>query len=384
MIYYTFEGNTILLREAEALCERGDKVDILCIGRNSIGKKVLNKNLTIYRLQKRNFNEKKSITYLLRHLRFFIKSFLISTKLHIQKRYNIIHITSPPDFLVFSAILLKLTGAKIILDIHDINPEFYMRKFGVKENSYIVKYLLILERLAVKYADHVITVTDIWKKKIVERTKITSKKCTVVMNVPSEIFINNDKTKKNVSKKFKMLYPGSLGEHFGVDTLVKSISVVNDKINNFVLYIYGDGHQKKYLKNIAKSLNLNSKIVFHDTVPREELIYIMKDVDLGIVPTKNGIFSDEALSGKSLEFLSIGTPIIMSKTMVSNYYYNDKIVKFFKPGNYKDLAKAIEELYYDAKKRKTLSQNGLRFTKKHNWLKYKKVYYEIIDNLLYG
>ena len=42
--------------------------------------------------------------------------------------YDLIHVHSVPDFEVFAAAYPKLTGTKIILDIHDIVPEFYVEQ----------------------------------------------------------------------------------------------------------------------------------------------------------------------------------------------------------------------------------------------------------------
>ena len=52
------------------------------------------------------------------------------TREHIRERYDLIHVHSVPDFEVFAALFPKLTGSKVILDIHDIVPEFYAASFG--------------------------------------------------------------------------------------------------------------------------------------------------------------------------------------------------------------------------------------------------------------
>jgi len=46
-------------------------------------------------------------------------------------RYQLIHVHSVPDFLVFAAIVPKLLGTPVVLDIHDVLPEFYASKFHV-------------------------------------------------------------------------------------------------------------------------------------------------------------------------------------------------------------------------------------------------------------
>lgn len=40
-----------------------------------------------------------------------------------------------PDFLVFTAVVPKLLGTKVILDMHDPMPELYMSKFHAGENN---------------------------------------------------------------------------------------------------------------------------------------------------------------------------------------------------------------------------------------------------------
>jgi hypothetical protein len=101
------------------------------------------------------------LVFLFRLLKFFfISSFLLTIK-HIKNSYHLIHIHSVPDFEVFAALVLKLTGAKVILDIHDIIPELYISKFEMDENSFQFKLLSLIERLSVAFSDHVIIANHI-------------------------------------------------------------------------------------------------------------------------------------------------------------------------------------------------------------------------------
>ena len=45
----------------------------------------------------------------------------------IEEPYDVIHVHSVPDFQVFATLIPRLMGARVILDIHDIVPEFYAR-----------------------------------------------------------------------------------------------------------------------------------------------------------------------------------------------------------------------------------------------------------------
>jgi hypothetical protein len=50
-------------------------------------------------------------------------------------------------FIVFIPWLSKLSGARIILDIHDVLSEFYESKVGCGEHSLRFRMLLLVEKL---------------------------------------------------------------------------------------------------------------------------------------------------------------------------------------------------------------------------------------------
>ncbi|MFX0203442.1 MAG: glycosyltransferase, partial [Candidatus Hodarchaeota archaeon] len=238
MIYYAFL-NTMLLREAEALIERGHHVDIICLGRVNTAKQEYSNNLNVYRVQRREYGEKGIFSYLWKYGRFFISSSFLVTLLHVIRSYNLIHVTSPPDFIVFTSFFPKFLGAKIILDIHDIMPEFFARKFGYGDKHWSVRLLKWIERISAKFSDHVITVTDLWKTTLVNRS-VPESKCSVLLNVPdTKIFKREDKKERPGSEQFTLFYPGNVD--FGVDTLIKAMRIISREIPFVRLKIYGSG-----------------------------------------------------------------------------------------------------------------------------------------------
>ena len=88
-------------------------------------------------------NESSKYSYLWRLTQFCAKSSFYLSRLQLKRKYDLVHVHNVPDFLVFSAWLPKLAGAKIILDIHDILPEFFANKFRKPEGSVYVKLLKI-------------------------------------------------------------------------------------------------------------------------------------------------------------------------------------------------------------------------------------------------
>lgn len=381
IIYYSFLG-PLLYRDASAHVERGDEVDVICLRFPGEEEKDL-AGINIHGLFERKFDEKHPLDYLKKLAKFWFLSFYKVSIWHLKKRYDLIHIISPPDFMAFVALIPKLLGAKVILNIHDIVPEFYMRKFGVQENHTIIKALKLIERISARFSDHVFTVTEIWKDKLIQRG-LPKFKCSVLMNVPDEKVLNLIKNKKRISSyssKFRLIYPGTLGEHFGVETLIRSMPIIKKEIPSIQLDIYGDGHQREFLLKLAKELGVKDVINFHSPIPIEELFLVMQQMDIGIVPTRDGIYSGEILPMKSLELIAMGIPIVISRTEGSQYYYDDSMVMFFEPDNHEDLARAVLELYKSPQKRTELIKNSIKFTKIHNWERYKKTYFNVVDSI---
>lgn len=73
--------------------------------------------------------------YMLSYLEFFVQCIFKTTSLQFGKRYAAVHVNNIPDFLVFSALLPKLMGVKVLLDIHDPMPNTFASKFESGQNS---------------------------------------------------------------------------------------------------------------------------------------------------------------------------------------------------------------------------------------------------------
>ncbi len=381
-VYYQI-FSALLYREAKALTNEGINVDIICYYTNKAGKNLRSyEGINIYPIQSRSSRETSNVLYLLRLIQFFLKSFFFLSYSALFRRYKIIHFTTPPDFLVFAAIIPKLFGAKIIMDIHDIGPEFYMRRLGVGEDHLVVMIIKFIEKLATRFSDHVIAVTDLWRDRLISRSTLSSK-CTTLLNVPDDrLFRNISKNNyRNTSNNFNLFYHGSLEELFGVDTLIFAMPTIVKNIKNVKLHIYGGGRLLNKYKKLIDKFGINESVSFHKSVPFNELPQILAQADIGIVPTKGSVFSGEILAMKSLEYISLGIPIVISKTKGHSYYYDASMVKFFKPGNKDDLAKAVIDLYTNEAEIKKIRNHSQSFIEKHGWQNTRKTYINIVHNL---
>ena len=336
--------------------------------------------VNVYRIQTRRVTEKGHLSYLVKILRFLVLSGLIVTKRHLSARYDVIHVHSVPDFLVFAALLPKLMGARVILDIHDILPEFYASKFGVGRDSLVFKALLLTERVSIAFSDHAILPNHLWEERVVARS-VKPEKCTIFINYPDPRMFA-PRPKDMTADKFVILYPGSLNQHQGVDIAIRAFALVTGQMPGAEFHIYGDGPQKPALIDLGKELGLTHQLIFHGTVPTAEVAAVMAQADLAVVPKRaSSEFGNEAASTKIMEFMSLGVPLIVSRTKVDQFYHDDSRVRFFESENVAELAAAMLELWRNPALRRELVAGATDYVEQNSWKQKKFEYLQLVDNL---
>ena len=367
--YTNYEIDFRVRRYAEVLADGESRVDVISLrGAEETPEGELN-GVYIHRIQQRDFNEKGLLNYILNYLRFMLRGTTLLIRLHKLHSYKIIHIHNVPDFLVFMSAIPKWKGAKVILDIHDIVPEFFCQKFGKSMDSPLANLLLFVERLSTRFADHVIAANDIWREKLIRRNHLSPARCTTYLNYPLLKFF--ERSEPIVSDgHFKLVYPGTLSHQHGLDILIRAMQVVHREANNISLHIYtlaNTTQVRKSLDGLILELGLTETIFFHDAVPPEKLGKILGDYDMGVVPKRGGIFTGEAFSTKIFDFMAAGIPVIASKTKIDTYYFNESQILFFHPEDCQDLARCILDLYMDSAARERLVKNGNKYIEQNHW-----------------
>ena len=376
--HYDFDNR--VRRYAEALARRGDLVDVIALSINDdqLREETI-KGVRVHRIQKRVRDERSKWSYVSRLLKFLWLSALTLRKLHAKERYDLIHVHNMPDFLVFSALYPKLTGAKVILDIHDVTPELFQEKFGAKEGSLLMWALRKLERLSMSFADWVIVSNDLWWSMLVSRSVRADKSSVFLNSVDPDVFFPHTRT--NRAGKLVLLFPGVFQWHQGLDLVIRALALLQNKLPAAELHLYGDGNQKENLIQLARELGVESKVKFFAGVPFDRVPEIMASADIGVVPKRADSFGNRAYSTKIMEFMSQGLPVVASRTEIDTFYFNDNVVRFFESGDCQSLADAILEVATNQEVRQSLVRNALQYVERNSWLSKRAEYFALVDTL---
>lgn len=382
MLAYTFyENDGRVMRYADALANQGADVEVIALRRDHQPAEEVVNGIRLCRIQRREKNENGKYSYLSRILKFFFLSMREVTRRHLKNPYDIIHVHSVPDFEVFAAFVPKLKRAKIILDIHDIVPEFYSAKFNVSQNSLVFKALKAVEKFSAGFADHVIIANDLWLEKITSRS-VGRDKCSSLINYPDLSVFNAGLRTRSNDGRFVMVYPGTLNWHQGLDIAVKAFDLAKENIPGSEFHIYGEGSSKPEIRRLVEDLRLSNQVLIKAPLPLREIASIMANADLGIVPKRNDSFGGEAFSTKILEFMALGVPVVVADTRIDKRYFNESIVRFFKAGDEKDLARAMVESGDDRALNSQLTSRALEYARRNSWGSMKGEYLAIVERLV--
>ena len=164
----SYPGDPRVRRQAEALDEAGYEVDVLCRYSGNQPPKQKFGNVTAYRIMNAPARENK-IIYFLQSILFLILAFFRLLLLSIKRKYKVIQAHNLPDYLIFAGLFHKIFGVKLILDIHDPSVDLFVEKWPGKKNRLLKYFIKITEKLSCIISDHLVTVTNSCKEKLIER-----------------------------------------------------------------------------------------------------------------------------------------------------------------------------------------------------------------------
>lgn len=383
LTHSSYEMDNRVRRYAETLAKRGDQVCAIALSSGDIplGTAEIN-GVTVYRIQRRERNERNKWSYAWRLLRFLAASSMLITRLHWNHRYDVIHVHNMPDFLVFAAWYPKWTGAKLILDIHDLVPELFVSKFESTERSKYVPFLRAIEKTSAGFVDHVIVSNDLWYETLVARS-VSREKCSVVLNhVDPAIFFRRKRTRYD--GRFVVIFPGSFQWHQGLDIAIRAFARVKTKVPNAEFHLYGvggGGSLQNELAALASGLGVNNAVKFCPSLPIDQIADVIANADLGVVPKRADSFGNEAYSTKIMEFMSQGVPVVVSRTKIDSYYFDETVVRFFTSGDDRAMADAMLQVIENDELRQRLVAEGYEYVTNHSWDTKKQDYLNLVDGL---
>lgn len=370
MVAYTlYDTDPRVRREAEILSSAGAyDVVAFTLKDSDLPKKYTLNGVRVCELNVRKYRGGSPLRYILSYLHFTFAALLAVTRSSIKHAIDVVHVHNMPNFLIFAAILPVLQRKKLILDIHDTMPETFSSTFSGIYKRFLLSALILEERVCCKLADHIICVNHIQQAAILRRQSLPNSKMTISFNIPDPTFQPKSRMpRRDAENRFKLIYHGTLAGRLSVDLAIQAVARAARSIPRIQLHIIGDGAAKEQLMALCEELDLKDRVLFHKTVPLEELIEALRDMDLGIVALRRSPAAELMLPVKLVECVSLGIPVVAPRLQAIQHYFTEDMLFFFEPGDLPSLVAAIHGAYEDPDERMRRVHNAMSFLAKFNW-----------------
>jgi glycosyltransferase involved in cell wall biosynthesis len=381
MIAYTnYETDPRVIRAAEAAAEAGFEVDVLALRRPDQPARQLRNGVNVIRLPQERYRGHSLVGYVLAYATFFLRCFAASTWLFIARRYRIIHVNNMPDVLVFSVLIPRMLGVKVVLDIHDPMPETFGSKYPGAETGAVFKGLLFLERLSVAFAARTMTVNDPVRDKMVAAHGYRPHAIDVVANfADDELF--KPMPYPAIGSRLRFVFHGTILERYGLRTLVSAVAQARHK-DKIQVRLIGEGDFSDELKRLIADHHLENVIEFVNCVyPLHEIPAVLSDCHVGLVPLDVTPISDVALPLKLLEYTCLGMPSVTVESTAISYYFRPDECMLYPPGDASALAGILDDLACNPGRLEGYRQRLVTARERMSWSREKQKYVAMLQEL---
>ena len=369
---------------ANVLAQAGAEVDVIASKYSDRNDPEQHPNIKVYSIPiERNY--KDGLGYISNYIFSTIFLVFYASLIYFKRKHHIIHVNNMPDSLILAALVPKIWGAKVILDIHDLMPNVFMSKYGLGSDDVVVRFFKMQEKVSAGLSDEVITANPMFKDVLSQRG-IPVEKILVINNIPNPKLFNRQNIEDEPHKssgKFTLIYPGTIAPRYCLDIAIKALPKLTKSIPNLQLKIIGkQSQQTEELVALGSQLNVTEFIDFVSFMPTDQIASEIAKADVGIYTALPDPHMSIAMPGKVLEFATIGIPVVASRLPILEAFFNDEAILFFTPGNIDEFCDHIIKLYHSPSLRQSLVENANKmFTDKYSWKKEFDRYLALIQKL---
>ncbi len=287
-----------------------------------------------------------------------------------RHRFDIVHLCNPPDLLFLVAAPYKLTGTRIIYDVHDICPEMFEAKFGKRGLLYWA--VRAAEWATHFFADVVIATNESVRNIALSRGGQVPDNVFVVRTAPkiTDTRVEPEPALKK-TRKHLVSYVGVMGNADGVRYIIEAAHhLVNISGRDDIQFLLmGSGPEYDKLVALRNELGLIDFIDLPGRVSNEFLFTALQTMDLGVSSDPINPYNDHCTMNKVLEYMTFAKPQVMFDLKEGRFSAGDA-ARYVPENSAQALGQAIADLLDDPEERERMGRLGHeRFHSLLNWEK---------------
>ncbi|MCK4304677.1 MAG: glycosyltransferase family 4 protein [Candidatus Eisenbacteria sp.] len=263
-------------------------------------------------------------------------------------------------------------GIPWILDLHENYPASLAHYAHTRT---LLGRLLIwpsawrrFETRMVREAARVILVTQEAAEELVERTRISVAKVSVLPNVASRAYLERPFV-PSPAGRFRLIYIGDTGQRRGTDLCIRAIARLQERIADLELVIAGTSSFQDTLERLVNELGVRDRVHLLGWRPSDELPALIESCHVGLAPFRRSAHHDTTYANKLFQCMALGRALIASDCPAQRRIVEtEQCGLVFKSGDVEDLARCIEELHGDPRRHEAMGQRGRSAVRERfNW-----------------
>ena len=342
-------GVEVVVEElATRLVKDGNEVDVY----NRKGKNVQDKNADKQNKKIKEYKGVKLITIPTinkKGIDALIYSFFASIRASLKK-YDVMHYHAEGSCAMLW--IPHLFRKKIVVTIHGL--DWQRSKWG----GFATKYIKFGEKMAVKYADEIIVLSENVKKYFKETYNRDTNFIPNGVNKPQIRGAQIIKQKYNLEKDDYILFLARIVPEKGLHYLIEAYKKINT--NKKLVIAGGASHTNDYLEEIKKKASEDSRIVMTGFVQGQELEELYSNCYLYCLPS-----DIEGMPISLLEAMSYGKNCLVSN-IEENVQVTENYATSFEKSNTEELKEKLEQCL-EEKNRKIPEDISTFVLNKYNW-----------------
>ena len=301
------------------------------------------------------------------HVSYLPSALLLSTR-HLEKPDVAIG-TSPTFFAAMAAAgAAARRRIPFIMEVRDLWPAV-MVELGVLRNPYLIRALERLELSLYRRATRVVTVTESFRRSLIERGIPEAKVFTIPNGADVEFWQPTEpavelRRRLGLEDRFVVLYIGAHGISHALNRLLESAEQLQEQTRIHFLFV-GEGAEKERLVRQAQGAGLKN-VQFLDPVAKDRVREFYALADVCLVPLRDIPLFDTFIPSKMFEIMAMAKPIVGSlRGEAADILRRSGGGVVVEPEDSRAVAQAILHLYHQPGQAQAMGVAGRRFVVEH-------------------
>lgn len=301
----------------------------------------------------------------LNYLSFMFACIVATPKL---PKADVVVTTSPQFFNGLAGYFVgKLLRIPWVLEIRDLWPESILA-VGAIRNRTIIRLLEGLESFAYRKAQHIVAVTDAFKRYMVGKGVAPAKVEVIKNGVNLSFYDRTDgsqvRSELGLDDKFVAAYFGTHGMAHKLEVVLECAGQLQDR-TDIAFLLVGDGAERDRLEALKRERNLQNVLMLPQQ-PKERMPALWAATDVSLVVLQKSELFKTVIPSKIVESFAMQCPVLLGVAGESRELVEAaKAGVAFEPENSAALAAIVAELAQLPEKCREMGRSGRAYVCEH-------------------